>query len=67
MIVKVSIPEGSGVAAIDTRDGKIHMEVPVDIVQRRFKGKERVGFFRAEDDPNSGSIEIGDRVPDQPW
>lgn len=66
MIVKVTIPEGSSTAMIVSKDEKVRLFVPAALVQRRLPAS-RVGFFRAEDDPASGSVEIGERVDDQPW
>jgi hypothetical protein len=66
MIVKVSIPEGSATAVIVSKDEKVRMFVPAALIQRRLEGST-VAFFHAEDDHATGSVEIGERVPDQTW
>lgn len=66
MIVKVSLPTGTQVQArITTQDGSIKQKVNAELVGRRFKDKDvKVGYFSANLDDKTGSLEIGDRLPD---
>jgi hypothetical protein len=63
------MPTGTQVQArITTQDKSLTWKVPADQVGRRFGDKtEKVGFFNAALDANTGCLEIGERVPDEKW
>lgn len=63
MIIKVSMPVDNQVQArVTTKDGKLNMKVPADLVSRRFADKRvLVGFFNATFD-DAHILEIGDHV-----
>ncbi len=70
MVIKISLPTGTQMQArITSQDGYIKMKVNPDLVGHRFADKvnDKVGFFNAVVDKDSGALEIADRLPAEAW
>ena len=70
MIVKVELVQASAsvpMVTVESRDGKVRFAVPMtEALRGRMRGQAR-GYFHAEDDPKTGSFEIGEAAEPEKW
>ena len=64
---KVKIDARGEYASIRSKDGAINMRVLASMVRKKFAADEEpLGYFQAHL-RSTGTLDIGDRLPDQGW
>lgn len=66
--VKIQLPRGRETQArITSKDGSIDMMVTAAMVAKRFPRGATIAYFRSDIKSQVGSLEIGERIPDEDW